>query len=267
MQIQPTVQWMGYDPTTLSPGSHKKVWDICASCGMAILRARREVGRLCRRCVRKGIPLPLDVRKKMSVASTGRMFTPEHRESIRQAAKHRLSDPKNHPMYGRTHSPESIEKMKVSHSNRSEETLVRMRDAQKGIQSGEKNGFYGKTHSKESRQSMSATKQHISYDEWEEFAKDQPYCPKFNDVCRESNREKYDRQCFVCAKPESENILSSGKHIKLSVHHIDMNKQQGCDGHEWRLVPLCRHHHGSSAHTPTWVARIQYLLSHVWSGV
>lgn len=264
MQIQSTIRWMGYDPTTLSPGSHKKVWDICASCGMAILRARREVGRLCIRCVRKGIPLPIDVRKKMSAASIGKVFTPEHRESIRQAAKRRLSDPKNHPMYGRTHSPESIKKMRNVKLGKqvSDETRAKLSDACMG----EKNGFYGKTHSKESRQSMSATKQHLSYDEWEEFAKDQPYCPKFNEVCRESNREKYDRQCFVCSKPESENVLSSGKHIKLSVHHIDMDKTQGCDGHEWRLVPLCRHHHGSSAHTPIWIARIQYLLNHVWSG-
>lgn len=266
MEIQATIRWMGYDPTTLSPGSHEKVWDICAGCEMAILRERRYVGRLCRRCVRKGVPLPPDVCEKIRKGNTGKVRTPEMREVYSAAATKRLANPKNHPMYGRKHTPESIEKMHIAHSNRSEETLKLMSDVQKGIQSGEKNGFYGKTHSKESRQSMSATKQHISCDEWEEFARDQPYCPKFNEVCRESNREKYDRQCFICGKPESENILSSGKHIKLSVHHVDMNKNQGCDGHEWRLVPLCRHHHGSSAHTPTWMARIQYLLNHVWSG-
>jgi hypothetical protein len=186
------------------------------------------------------------------------------RDAYSVAATKRLANPENHPMYGRKHALESIEKMRRVKLGKevSDETCAKLSEACEG----EKNGFYGKTHSKESRQSMSATKQHITCDEWEEFAKDQPYCPRFNEVCRESNREKYDRRCFVCGKPESENILSSGKYIKLSVHHVDMNKAQGCDGHTWKLVPLCRHHHGSSAHTPTWMARIQYLLNHVWSG-
>ena len=148
MQTQPTIRWMGHDPATLSPGSHEKVWDICAGCEMAILRERRYVGRLCRRCVRKGIPRPRDVCEKISIGLTGRAKTPEHREALRIAATKRLANPENHPMYGRKHTPESIEKMHIAHSNRSEETLKLMSDVQKGIQSGEKNGFYGKTHSK-----------------------------------------------------------------------------------------------------------------------
>ena len=125
--------------------------------------------------------------------------------------------------------------------------------------SGENSPFFGKTPSLEVRKRVSATLQGISYDDWESFAEDQPYCPKFNEVCRESNREKYDRCCFLSGTTEAKN----GK--KLSVHHIDMDKNQGCDGHAWKLVPLSTKWHGH-AHTPTWMARIQYLLNHVWSG-
>ena len=111
--------------------------------------------------------------------------------------------------------------------------------------------------SEEHSRKMSAVQQGISYDEWEGFAKSQLYCPKFNESCKESNRMKYGRRCFLTGLPEAEN----GQ--KLSVHHCDMNKQQGCDGHRWRLVPLCRAWHGRT-HNETWEARIGYLLENVW---
>lgn len=80
------------------------------------------------------------------------------------------------------------------------------------------------------------------------------YCNKFNDECREHNRDKYDRECFICGKDESDNSR------RLSVHHVDMNKDQGCDGEKWKLVPLCQSCH-SRAHSELWQARIEYLLS------
>lgn len=35
---------------------------------------------------------------------------------------------------------------------------------------------------------------------------------------------------------------------KLSVHHIDYNKNSICNGKEWAFVTLCRSHHGKSNH-------------------
>jgi hypothetical protein len=106
---------------------------------------------------------------------------------------------------------------------------------------------------------VSARHQGISIDDWDGFATNSPYCEKFNESCRESNRDKYDRECFICGKPESKNFTKSGKLRKLSVHHIDMNKQQGCNDNEWKLVPVCLNHHGM-LHTELWEARIKYLL-------
>jgi hypothetical protein len=57
--------------------------------------------------------------------------------------KKKLSDMRKgekHPLYGKTHSPESIQKMKETHSNRSEETLKKLSAAK----SGENNPSYGK---------------------------------------------------------------------------------------------------------------------------
>ena len=127
---------------------------------------------------------------------------------------------------------------------------------------GKNNPRYGKIMSEEARRKMSARAQGILYEEWEGYAKDHPYCPKFNESCRESNREKYDRKCFICGKPESENITKSGKVRKLSVHHCDMDRGQGCNGVRWKLIPLCLKHHGV-AHSGLWIERITYLLDNI----
>ena len=111
---------------------------------------------------------------------------------------------------------------------------------------------------------VSATKQGITYDEWETHASKYPYCPDFNEDCRESNRDKYDRICFLTGLPEEENRYKDGKQIKLSVHHVDMDKGQGCNGKRWKLVPLCLEWHGK-VHNKLWEARIIWLLNNVWN--
>ena len=97
---------------------------------------------------------------------------------------------------------------------------------------------------------------------WKGGMEDDKYCDKFNDECKENNREKYDRKCFLCGKTESKN----GR--RLSVHHEDMNKNQGCDGFDWSLVPLCMNCHGTvhggMKNTELWHARIIYLRNNIW---
>ena len=134
------------------------------------------------------------------------------------------------------------------------ETCKKLSDAHKGKISG----MRGKKHTLETKIIISCGKQYIDRDKWGGFAKESPYCEKFNELCKESNREKYNRRCFICNKPESENITSTGKLRKLSVHHVDMNKQQGCNS-DWKLVPLCQLCH-LKCHNDLWQSRIEYLL-------
>ena len=73
----------------------------------------------------------------------------------------------------------------------------------------------------------------------------EPYCPKFNDAFKESIREKFGRVCFLCPTTEEEN----GE--KLSVHHVNYNKDCLCGELECEFVPLCRPCHsktGSNRH-------------------
>lgn len=106
--------------------------------------------------------------------------------------------------------------------------------------------------------------QNVTYNEWEGFASEQSYCPAFNEACRESNREKYDRRCFLTGLPENENLTKTGKQRRLSVHHYDMDKMQGCDGKRWKLIPVCLEWH-NKVHTNLWEARITWLLKNVWN--
>ena len=88
------------------------------------------------------------------------------------------------------------------------------------------------------------------------------YCYKYDENCREHNREKYNRECFFCGIHEDD---CDRKH---STHHIDYNKNQGCDNIPWKLVPLCSRCHGMTSggmkeNRNMWEARIIWLLENL----
>lgn len=113
------------------------------------------------------------------------------------------------------------------------------------------------------KRKMSATRQGIPYEEWTGYVGRGEYCEKFDDACRERIRAKYDYRCFLCDMPQDNNIPKTGKIWKLSVHHVDKNRDQGCNGIKWILIPLCLHCH-TPAHTMIWQSRIEWLLENVW---
>ena len=61
----------------------------------------------------------------------------------------------------------------------------------------------------------------------------EPYCSAFNEQLKESIRNRDNRVCVLCGKSEIQN----GR--RLSVHHIDADKTQGCNGKNWYLCALC----------------------------
>ena len=156
----------------------------------------------------------------------------EVRKSWANAMCRSCSQNGNTKWLGKTHTVETLGKMSESAVNRTRKTGWKLTD--------------------DTRKNMSAAQQGIAPEEWEGWASDGGYCHKFNEECREHNREKYGRMCFLCGKDE----IKNGR--KLSVHHVDMNKDQGCDDVVWKLVPLCQRCH-NSVHNPTWRARIEYL--------
>jgi hypothetical protein len=69
------------------------------------------------------------------------------------------------------------------------------------------------------------------------------YCYKFNTKRKHAVRSFFGNMCICCGKNTSENITNSGIQKELSVHHVDHDKNQGCDGHPFNLVPMCNECH------------------------
>lgn len=92
----------------------------------------------------------------------------------------------------------------------------------------------GSVTSEETKRKLSAIKQRLPVEEWDGYISFEPYCPKFNIKKKEEIRNEYLRTCVI----SGESTLQEGR--RLSVHHVDNNKMQGCDGVRWRLVPVTR---------------------------
>ena len=97
-----------------------------------------------------------------------------------------------------------------------------------------------KSMSGESRKKMSEARKGEKNPNWQNGISFEPYCHNFTEEIKEEVRDKFKRSCLLCGRTEKENKA------KLGVHHYDYNKRQGCDEHQWKLVPLCRSCHAKT---------------------
>jgi len=140
------------------------------------------------------------------------------------------------PFFGKHHSKETIEKMRLAkegdkNSSKRLEVRQKISEAKKGYH-----------HSKETIEKISKNHADVSGENnpnFNDWASKGEYCEKWDEPLRESIRNEYGRKCFLCGKDENNNITKKGKVRKLSVHHIDADKEQGCNGKKWKLVPVC----------------------------
>ena len=125
--------------------------------------------------------------------------------------------------------------------------------------------MFGKHLSEDQKRKISEAQKGEKNHNWKGGYSFEPYCPKFTYKLKEKIRNKYDRKCFLCNKNEKGNGNNNGNR-KLSVHHIDYNKNQGCDDHEWKLVPLCGNCHGKiNGNHDYWENLIMDVLKFVWN--
>ena len=156
----------------------------------------------------------------------------------------------NHPMYGKTFSKQARinmsngakgkrlseeHKRKISESVKivlsTAETRKKLSDAQ-----------LGRRHSEETKKKIGEAQRGDKHHSWKGGISFEPYCQKFNDAFKESIRERFGRVCFLCPTTEEEN----GR--KLSVHHVQYEKNCLCDDIKCEFVPLCNLCHGKTNH-------------------
>lgn len=82
------------------------------------------------------------------------------------------------------------------------------------------------------------------------------YCYKYSPECRETCRDKWYRRCVLCGELEGERAHST--------HHIDHNKEAGCDETVLRLVPLCNKCHAKTNGSDVNIKKWQNILSHLY---
>lgn len=196
-------------------------------------------------------------KQKLSIAHTGKVLTNEHKQRISDAFVNMHPDKKTEwkqnisaASKGRKGKPHTEEtKQKLSKINKGKvltpEHVNKILDTKRNMSPERK---------MEWRRRTSAANQGIPYEEWTGFSNRGNYCENFDEACRERIREKYNRLCYIC----NDNEENNGQ--KLSVHHVDQNKNQGCDGVLWKLVPLCRKCHSIALGEPL-RSRIGFLLS------
>jgi len=199
-------------------------------------------------------PLTEEHKAKISVAHTGKTLSEEHRAKIGAALTGENNPAKRLEVKAKLSALWTLER-KAKHNefmmgennpmNRPEVAAK-----QSAAQMGENNHNYGKAFSEETRAKMSVSKmgennpmkrpevrakiKGENNSSWKGGISFLPYCPKFDNLLKEQYRNLYGRICGYCGKSELENGC------RLSIHHIDGNKMQGCDDHDWVLIPLCR---------------------------
>lgn len=152
----------------------------------------------------------------------------------------------NHHMFGKSHSPEAIEKMRAAKVGRKQSALlVKKRIAAR----------CGYRHSLATRQKIRTTniktwerdevRAKVSGENsptWLGGKSFEPYPMEWTNALKQSIRKRDNFCCRACGKPEDEN----GQ--RLCIHHVDYNKE---NLHHSNLVSVCKSCHGKTNYNRT----------------
>jgi hypothetical protein len=213
----------------------------------------------------KGIPKSKESCEKMRIAKLGKrgeetaMFGKHHstetKNKIRKSRIGKCSG-ENHPMFGISLSEETKEKLRQANLGKhpSEETRIKLRNRVHSEETRKKIGekSKGRTLSEDARGRISIAQSGENnsmagrvgelHPNWNGGISYAPYCPKFNSKRKNATRDFFRGYCIVTGEHQNDCL------IKHSVHHIDHDKNQGCDGKPFNLVPMVRSHNSKETH-------------------
>lgn len=264
-----TIRWKGYDPDDLKPHSRKRVWRVCDICERGRWIRFDGCSGVCNDCTcrliaectkldgsRVGANNPNygkeaseETRRKMSVSRKGQKRTNVQKKHISESLTGRkLTDAHKLAMSiahtGKKLTDEHKKNIGLSKVGIpfSDEHKQKIGDTQRGVKRVPL--------TKEHREKLSNLLSGENNPNWKGGISFEPYCKKFNYAFKESIREKFGRTCFLCPTTEEEN----GR--KLSVHHVEYNKNCLCDDSVCEFVPLCDSCHGKTNHNHEYWERL-----------
>ena len=171
-----------------------------------------------------GVPMSEYTKRKLKEANTGR-------PSSKKGKKFPQYSGENHPLYGKTHSLETKQKMKLARKKGLEEGTIQIWNKDKAFLA------------------IRGDKHH----NWQGGSSFEPYGPRFNNIFKRAIRKRDNQICMLCGVHKEK--LSRA----LSIHHINYNKKLSVPEN---CVSLC-----VSCHTKTnknrkhWMNFFQSLLS------
>jgi hypothetical protein len=204
-----------------------------------------------------------ETRKRISESHKGKKQTDLHRKRIGDALRGKPKSKEHCKKISESHKgkpPSELTLQKLSKSRmgkkRSEATRYKMKVSHKGMLGkthtidtrkkisdklkGEKHPFFGKRGKDAPNFGNCGAKSPL----WIDGRSFLPYCFLFNLKRKIAVRVFFRYVCICCGKHTNENLTKSGKQRELSIHHVDHDKQQGCNGIPFNLVPLCLECHG-----------------------
>lgn len=247
------------------PCSDRLVWRICDNCNRSNWVKYGAYYDICHWCATHNE----EYREKQRKSANKRWEDPKQCENAKEKAIKQFEDPEQHEKQRvaankRWEDPEQHEKASKGQKKRFSDPNERKKDSE-NIKNSIKHKESVKNRKYKPKLCEICNEEFIPNSSGHKYCEECTdiimYCWKFNEKCRENNREKYDRECYMCGLLEEENIDKNGDQRKLSVHHADMDKMQGCDDIKWKLVPVCMDCHGK-LHSNLWIARITWLLKH-----
>ena len=178
-----------------------------------------------------------ETRKKMSASRKGKLMG----ESNPMFGK----KGKDHPLFGVKRSEENCKKISETRKLKiaSGEIAINKKVGEKNPMFG-KTGidhpFYGKKHSKETCDKLSKLNEGENNPSWNGGTSFGIYCVKYNARRRKAVRDFFNNLCICTGEPSYNRALA--------VHHVDHDKDQGCNGKPFNLVPMCLEHHAKELH-------------------
>ena len=193
-----------------------------------------------------------DVRKKKSEKVRRTMNSPEMHEKLSEASKKRWSKLEEH--------------IKTSNSVKlamaRPDVYCRYKSALDTF--WKNNGDSHKIRLKEIHNSPEVIKKRIGErnPNWKGGISFEPYCSKFNNQFKERVRAFFSYECLICGKSQEEN------EIKLSVHHVDYDKNACCDGSEQPIfASLCKRCHTKTNYDrERWAYIMHYIVDYFYGG-
>ena len=186
--------------------------------------------------------------KSIKESNRKRWADPIEREKqikLRIGKKHSVVTKKkiSKSLVGHHHSEETKQKIRESNKGKHDYLKTMDRSYIKEVTRKMGKANKGRKHSKEFTEQCSIRMTGKNNHRYKNGESKFPYCDKFTPKRKRAVRLFFGGCCICCGKHTTENIFKSKRGIsvetQLAVHHIDHDKEQGCNGKPFNLVPLC----------------------------